>query len=60
MAALEIGGADFRTRQQFVTRARQRDRAIDQDKAAIGELQGVIGVLLDEKDGQPLGPVQLA
>jgi len=40
MAALEIGGADFRPRQQFMAGARHGDRAIDENEAAIGELQG--------------------
>ena len=54
MAPLEIGGAHFRPRQQFGARALHGDRAVDHDIAAMGELQRMKGVLLDEKDRQPL------
>ena len=35
------------------------DEPVDHHIAAVGELEGVVGVLLDEEDGQALGAVEL-
>src|SRR5262250_1516941 len=49
MPALEIGRPDLGIAQQLGAGPRQRDLAVDHDVAAMGELQGVIGVLLDQE-----------
>src|ERR1700728_3947513 len=56
-AAFEIGGTNFGTPQQFAAGAGQRDLAVDHDVAAVRQLEGVIGVLLDEKHSQPVALV---
>src|ERR1700729_3164218 len=58
MTPLEIGGAHLRTRQQLGAAALHRDRAIDHHVAAMGELERMKGVLLDQKNGQALALVQ--
>jgi hypothetical protein len=52
--SLEVGRFDFWAFQQFVTRARHRDETIDHYIAAMRELQGMIGILLDQKYGQTI------
>src|SRR5262245_6057991 len=47
--SLEIGRLDFRTLQQFASRAGHRDEPIHHDVAAVRELEGVVGILLDKK-----------
>ena len=59
-AAFEIGGAHLGIGQQFLAGAAHRHQAVDHHIAAVGELQRVEGVLLDQEDGQPLFLVQLA
>ena len=54
MAPLEIGRADLGARQQLGAAALHRDRAIDHDVAAMGELERMKGVLLDQENGQAL------
>ena len=60
MPAFEIGGADLRVGQQFASRAGHGDEAVDHHIAAMGQLQRVEGVLLDQEDGEPFLLVELA
>ena len=53
-AAFEIGRPHLGSRQQLGAGAAERDAAVDHHVAAVGELQRVIGVLLDQEDRQPL------
>src|ERR1700758_5202385 len=57
-AAFQIGGAHFWALQQVGSGSAQRDQAVDHDIAAVGELEGVIGVLLDDQHGEAVLPVQ--
>src|SRR5262249_29264628 len=59
-SAFQIGRADLRPFQEFVAGSSQRDQAIDHDIAAMSELERVIGVLLDDQDGEAVLPVQRA
>src|SRR6478735_7065257 len=59
-SAFEIGGLHLRIGEQFLAGATHGDDAVDHDVAAMGELEGMEGVLLDEEDGEPLRFVQLA
>src|SRR5262245_48970649 len=47
--SLEIGRLDFRAFQQFASCAGHRNEPIHHDVAAVRELEGVVGILLDEK-----------
>src|SRR5882757_1181124 len=49
MPALEIGRAHLRIAQQLGAGPGQRDLAVDHDVAAMGELERVVGVLLDQE-----------
>src|SRR5690348_12396568 len=60
MAAFEIGGAHLRVGHQGLAGARQHDAAVDHDIAAVGQLERVVGVLLDQEDGDPLALVDVA
>src|SRR5579871_947308 len=53
-AALQIGGADFGPLQQFAASSLERDQPVDHDIAAMGELQCVVGVLLDDQHGKAI------
>src|SRR5437867_1683375 len=59
-AALEIGRAHLGPGEELAAAAGERDAAVDHDVTAVGELQRVIGVLLDQEYGQPLLLVELA
>src|SRR5438132_1691258 len=59
-AAFEVGGSDLRTLQQLGPGARQRDRAVDHDIAAMSELERMKGVLLDQEDRDPVARVEVA
>src|SRR3954471_21636145 len=59
MPAFEIGGPYFLVRQQFAPGALERDVAVDHDVAAVGQLEGVEGVLLDQEHGHLLPPVDV-
>src|SRR6185503_2908182 len=59
-AAFEIGGFDFRALEQFAPAAGQGDQAIDHHVAAVGELERVIGVLLDQEDREAFLGIELA
>src|SRR5260221_8535188 len=52
--AFEVGGLDLVALQQFTPAARKRDAAGDHHIAAMGELEGVKCVLLDQEDGELL------
>jgi hypothetical protein len=54
----QIGSADFRALQQFAAGTFQRDQAVDHDVAAMGQLERMIGVLLDDQHGEAVLPVQ--
>jgi len=58
MRTLEISVAHFLAGQQFLAGARHGDAAVDHDIAPMGKLQGMIGVLLDQEDGQSFLGVQ--
>src|SRR5262249_25433776 len=60
MAALEIGGAHLGVAQQLGASAGERDLAVDHHVAAMGELEGMVGVLLDQEDGHLLLLVDVA
>ena len=51
-AAFQIGGLDLGPVKQFAPGAGERDQPIDHDVTAVGELERVKGVLLDQKYGQ--------
>ena len=51
-SAFEIGGLDLGPLQQFAAAAGQRDQAVDHHIAAVGELERMKGVLLDQEHGQ--------
>src|SRR5260370_42391662 len=53
-AAFEIGGLDLVGLQQFAPAARKGDAAVDHHIAAMRELEGMKGVLLDQEDGELL------
>src|SRR5262245_34564842 len=57
-SAFEIGRADFGTLQQIGAGPGERDQAIDHDIAAMGELERMVGVLLDDQDGQAVLAVE--
>src|SRR5690606_19837821 len=57
--ALEVGGTDLLASQKFRPRSRQGDASVDHHIAPVRELQGVVGVLLDEKDREPLLLVEI-
>ena len=54
----QIGSLDFRARQQFLAGAGDRDLAVDHDIAAVGKLQRVECILLDEEHCDSLGAVE--
>src|SRR5437016_13040517 len=51
-ASLEIGCLDFGLLKQFLSCSGQCDQTIDHDVAAVCKLEGVIGILFDQKYGQ--------
>src|SRR6185437_16619471 len=51
-ASFEIGRFDLRAFKQFAAGAGERDQSVDHDVATMGELERVIGILLDKKDGK--------
>ena len=53
-------GCGSLVRQQIAAAARYRDFAIDDDIAAMRELQGVESILLDQEHSQPVAGVQIA
>src|ERR687898_781149 len=59
MPAFEIGGPHFLVRQQLAPGALERDVAVDHDVAAMGQLEGVEGVLLDQEHGHALFAVDV-
>src|SRR3954471_21461823 len=59
-AAFQVGGANLGALQQLGAGPGQRDQAIDHDIAAMGELERMVGVLLDDQHGQAVLPVQSA
>src|SRR3979409_1172956 len=58
--AFEISGTNVRTGQQLAAAPRQRDHAVDHDIAAMGQLERVVGVLLDQGYGDPVARIELA
>ena len=60
MPAFKIGGAHLRIGKQLCPRATHRNHAIDHDITAMGELERVVGVLLDKENREALGAVQIA
>ena len=59
MTPFEIGCAHFRPGQQFAARALHRDDAVDHDVAAVGELERMKRILLDQKHRQALRAVEV-
>jgi len=59
-AAFQIGSANLRPLQQFAAGSGHRNQAVDHDVAAMGEFQRMVGVLLDDQDGEAVLPVQCA
>src|ERR1700716_4719166 len=58
--AFEMSGTNVRTGQQLAAAPRQRDHAVDHDIAAMGELERVVGVLLDQEHGDPVARIEVA
>src|SRR3979490_955228 len=58
--AFEISGTNVRTGQQLAAAPGQRDHAVDHDIAAMGELERVVGVLLDQEHGDAVARIELA
>ena len=54
------GGADLRVGQKLPAGPRHGDEPVDHHVPAVGQLQRVVGVLLDEEDRQALAAVELA
>src|SRR3954464_2768100 len=59
MPAFEVGGPNFLVRQQLAPSSLERDIAVDHDIAAMGQLEGVKVVLLDQEHGHFLLPVDV-
>src|SRR6266566_6765600 len=59
-SAFEIGRADLRALEQLATGPGERDQAVDHDVAAVGELERVERVLLDQEHGELVLAVEVA
>ena len=58
--AFEVGCFHLRPRQKLAPASTQRNRAVDHDIAAVGELQGMERVLLDQEYGELFFRVQFS
>src|SRR4029077_14319723 len=58
--AFEISQFHLRPVEQFGAGAGKRDQAVDHDIAAVGELERMEGVLLDQKHGEAVLGVELS
>src|SRR6202011_3252934 len=59
-SAFEIGRADLRALEQLAAGAGEREQAVDHDVAAVGELERVERVLLDQEHGELVLAVEVA
>src|SRR5437773_2713292 len=60
MATLEIGRPHLGVPQELGAGPGQRDLAVDHDIAAMGQLEGMEGILLDQEDRHPLLLIDVA
>src|SRR5262249_28159309 len=58
-AAFQIGRSHLGPRQELSAAAGERNEAIDHDIAAVGQVQGMEGVLLDQEHREPLLRIEL-
>ena len=56
--AFEIGRPHLGPVEELAAGAGERDLAVDHDVAAMGELERMIGVLLDQKHREPVARVE--
>src|SRR4029079_17292605 len=59
-SAFEISGTDFGACQKLRAGARHGDATVHHDIGAMGELERMEGVLLDQEHGQALAGIELA